>query len=158
MQIGIEPVNTPLISQGVPTSGPDATGFYVMTWLAENHNDILLGMGATGTGSVNGLLTEGNLGLIRQMDQHYVTYKAGELSKGQYDYRRAKALKSFQHNIGPLDQLLFGKSGSSQKLRIARAGGVPANHNLVHHAGRLRHLGKVAGVGGNPPNLSRALV
>lgn len=140
-------VSAPLISQGVPTTGPDGAGFYAVTWLAENSNSFLL-PGSTAAGFGAGLLSGGNLAYVHEMDNLYASYKGDTLSKGQYDYRRALALKKFQANVGPMERVLFGGSNSQQKLRIARAGGVPANANLVHHAARLKRLGQLANSGG----------
>lgn len=138
-------VNTPLISEGVKSA--DAAGFQAVTWMADNSNSFLIPGSVIASGGAN-LLSSGNVSLIHQMSDHYASYKSGNLTKGQYDYRRALALRRFQTNIGPMDRLLFGNGGSQQSLRIARAGGVPANANLARHASRLQRLGQVANKGG----------
>jgi hypothetical protein len=138
-------VQTPLISANL--SGPDRAGFHAVTWMAENSNYFLI-PGSIAIGTAGNLLSGGNLAYINQMNNLYADYKLGNISKGQYDYRRASALRNFQANIGPMDRVLFGQGGSQQKLRIARAGGVPANAHLASHAARLKRLGNAATVGG----------
>src|SRR5690606_19445642 len=37
---------------------------------------------------------------------------------------------------------------TSEAIRIARAGGIPATHNVTRYAARLSHISKAAGLGG----------
>lgn len=138
-------IAAPLISEGV--SDANRAGFQAVTWLADNSNYFLIPGSVVAGGGAN-LLSGGNIQHIHRMQEAYAQFKSGAIGRGAYEYRRTKALRALQANIGPLDRVLFGQGGSQQKLRIARAGGVPANANLAKHAGRLQTLGQTANIGG----------
>ncbi|MFN3417316.1 MAG: hypothetical protein ACK4ZD_13495 [Caldimonas sp.] len=101
-------------------------------------------------GTAANLLSEGNLALLRQVGEEYAAYKAsgGRITKGQYDHRRRVLVRQFAENMGPVERWLFRGASTQEAVRIARAGGVPYDHHIQQHSGRLRGLAKAAGVGG----------
>ena len=86
--------------------------------------------------------------LIHETSDLYARYKTGEITKGQYDARRKKALDQLRKNIGPMEKLLFGKHTPHQVIRIARAGAIPATTHIRQHADRLKRLSTASKFGG----------
>ncbi len=99
-------------------------------------------------GASGNLLSLGNIDLINDVSDQYAKYKLGEITKAQYDYRRKKALDQLKRNIGPVEQLLFGKNTTHESIRIARAGGIPATAHIAKHADKLKNLSTMSKAGG----------
>lgn len=93
-------------------------------------------------------MSPGNISLIEEVGNLYAQYKSGQISRGQYDARRALRLDQLSQNIGPIERLLFGDQTPRQAIRIARGGGVPATHNITSNANRLRRLSSYGKYGG----------
>jgi len=72
----------------------------------------------------------------------------GNLTKGQYDYKRKLALDRLKKNIGPFEKWMFGKKSTHESIRIARAGGVPATANIAKQAYRLNKIATLGKAGG----------
>jgi len=87
-------------------------------------------------------------GNINFIGDHYADYKTDKITKGQYDARRKKALDQLKENIGPMEKLLFGNHTPHERIRIARAGGIPATAHITQQADRLKHLGSMSRHGG----------
>lgn len=122
--------------------------FYQVSWFEEHWFDLLQG----GTGSVvTGLSTltgTGNTALIHEVKQAYERYKAGQITKGQYDYVRRQSLSKLSNKLGKLENILFKGQTAQQAIRISRVKGVPATSHVIRHAERLGKISKVVGNGG----------
>ncbi|VAW90000.1 hypothetical protein MNBD_GAMMA17-1409 [hydrothermal vent metagenome] len=156
LRLGVIPVTPPrkpptaptppaFITQ--PTQPGDMEGFRPLSWLAHN-SDLLTIPGSVALGASANLLSPGNVNLINKISDLYAEYKTGEITKGQYDARRKKALDLLRKNIGPMDKLLFGQHTPHQVIRIARAGGIPATAHIRQHADRLKRLSSASKYGG----------
>jgi hypothetical protein len=83
---------------------------------------VLIVPGSIAFGASANLLSPGNRALMAEVSDLYGQYKAGHLTKGQYDYRRRAALDRLKRNLGPAERWLFGDRGTHQSIRIARRG------------------------------------
>lgn len=99
-------------------------------------------------GAQSNLLNPGNIGLVTQINDYYADYKAGRLTKGQYDYMRKQSLNMLKSNIGPLEKLLYGQQTPHEVIRIARGGGVPSGAIISKQADRLTKLAALGKNGG----------
>ncbi|VAW49526.1 hypothetical protein MNBD_GAMMA04-1068, partial [hydrothermal vent metagenome] len=133
------------ISESVSTA--NWQDYWLAASLAENSNYLTI-PGSVALGASANLLNQGNVNLIHQVDDLYAQYKKGEITKGQYDGRRKKALDLLKQRIGPVEKLLFGKKTTSQSLRITRAGGVPSTENIRRQAAKIKAIGRYSQHGG----------
>lgn len=134
-----------LVLTGVPPQ--DELDFWMLSWMAENSNYLVV-PGSIATGAFSNLLSPGNIGLIEEIGDLYGQRRAGAITRGQYDYQRARRLNQLSQNIGPMERLLFGSQTPREAIRIARGGGVPATHNITSNATRLRRLASYGKYGG----------
>lgn len=128
-------------------SRQDEADFWLLSWLAERSNHLVI-PGSVALGAQTNLLSPGNVRLIEQVSDLYADYKAGLITKGQYDYRRKQSLDRLRQNIGPFDRWLFGNQTPHEVVRIARHGGVPATQNIQNQASRLTRLASYGKSGG----------
>ena len=107
-------------------------------------------LSATAGGGLNAfghLVGQGNDALISDISDIYQQYKDGDLSKGQYDYRRRNVLKELSRRMGPFaDRIMQGPPNVS--LRINRHASVPVTFDIERHAARLSRLSSYARTGG----------
>ena len=89
-----------------------------------------------------------NAPLLREMVENYENYKAGDLTKGQYDYRRRKLVSQLSQKLGPTQWLLNGTSDLSEVLRITRKAGAEPVAPLKQQARKLVSASKLAAAGG----------
>src|SRR5690625_6129057 len=82
-------------------SRQDEADFWLLSWLAERSNHLVI-PGSVALGAQTNLLSPGNVRLIEQVSDLYADYKAGLITKGQYDYRRKQSLDRLRQNIGHL--------------------------------------------------------
>ena len=139
----------PSVGRHFVSAIPDAVHrqqFWVMAWA--EHGGLLAGAGGVATGAASNLLNAGNTQLLRQIGDEYAEYRAGRMTKGQYDHRRRVLIGQFRQNVGPVERWLFRGLPTPQAIRIARGGGVPYDHRIQHHTGRLMKMGRLAGRGG----------
>ena len=125
----------------------DELDFWMLSWLAQSSNYLVI-PGSILTGTQGNLLSGGNIQLVEQISDLYAQYKAGEMTKGQYDYRRKLLLDQFKNNMGPFERFLFGNKTSHEAIRIARGGGVPATQNITRHTDHLKRLASYGKYGG----------
>lgn len=125
----------------------DEADFWLLSWLAERTNYLAV-PGSVALGAKANLLSPGNVRLIEQVSDYYAEYKAGTITKGQYDYRRKQSLDRLRQNIGPFERWLFGNNTPHEVVRIARHGGVPATHNIQARADNLTRLASYGRTGG----------
>ena len=135
----------PLVLPSVPVDS-DAD-FWALSWLA-NHSNYLVLPGSTLLGAKSNLLSGGNIGLVENVSDLYAEYKAGKISKPQYDYQRKKSLDLLRKNIGPFEKLLYGDKTPHQVVRIARGGAIPATARIAENAQHLKKLASLAKSGG----------
>jgi len=79
-----------------------------IAWLSRN-TDWLTIPGGVAMGTASGLLGRGNQQLLTDIGDLYADYKAGKLTKGQYDGRRAKKIAEIRRNLGPLEHAVRQK-------------------------------------------------
>ena len=108
---------------------------------------VMLGAGAAGLTMVKQTFIA-NAPLLTEMVQNYEAYKAGDLSKGQYDYRRKSILAKLKSRLGPLIRALNAARMQSEVLRISRTRGRAPTQNITRQIGRMDRLAKYASRGG----------
>jgi len=69
------------------------------------------------------------------------------MSRNHYRQLRRHKLKQLQHQIGPVENLLFGNQTSAQALRIAQGGAIPATAHITAHAEKLKQFGRLSKAG-----------
>lgn len=123
-------------------SKEDEINFHLLSLLAARSEMPLFGANLA-QGMITGLINPRVNRILPEINNLYVDYKAGKLTKGQYDYRRKLKIQELKAAIGPVDRFLFGTS-TNNAIRIARGGGVPATSYITKHS---NHLKKVASYG-----------
>jgi len=108
---------------------------------------IMLGTGAASMTMVERTF-KANTPLLTEMVQNYEAYKAGDLRKGQYDYRRRRIVTQLKSRLGPLTRILDGTRRQSEVLRISRAKGRKPTRNIRRQIGRMGRVAKYAKAGG----------
>jgi len=94
-------------------------------------------------------LIKSNLDPIREIAQNYEKYRAGGMTKGQYDYARREAIKELQKRIGrPAESLLFRGKPANVALRMKPGGGVNATRPFMGQVNRLAKISSHASKGG----------
>jgi hypothetical protein len=110
----------------------------------ERHLQIGLAKLMLGTGSAHLAAIDrtfkGNAPLLTEMVENYEAFKRGELSKGQYDYRRAKLVKQFSKKLGPTNFLLNGIQSPNEVLRISRSSGTAPTQPITARSRRCSGL------------------
>ena len=122
--------------------------YQILALIEEHHQLIALGLAATGAETFAHLTGAGNVALAQQVGKLYEDYKAGELTKGQYDGRRAKLLKQLSSNLGILEKGVFLGKTSKEAIRISRFKKVPVTYNISTHASHLNQLSRLGSQGG----------
>lgn len=104
------------------------------------------------TGAALGLDTvrhsfESNKATVRSIAESYNAYKNGNLTKGQYDFRRRKLIASLKAKLGPLDHSLFGSTPANKILRIDRGAKLPTR-TLMEYVRKMDAVARYARHGG----------
>lgn len=107
----------------------------------------LIGSGTTALSTLNTTFRT-NAPLVGEVASYYESFQEGDLTKGQYDYRRRKALSQLSHNLGPTQGLLYGDRHPGEVIRISRRAGVAPTLPLDREISRMTTLSKVASRGG----------
>ncbi|MBX2807519.1 MAG: LysM peptidoglycan-binding domain-containing protein [Cellvibrionaceae bacterium] len=154
MQHRLEPLrshDSALIRDVMPIDAEGQEMFTTLSLLQHHYDWAALPVGALST--FEHLTGPGNVALVKEVGSVYEAFKRGELTRGQYDYRRAKLLKQLSSNLGSLEEkILFGKP-SREAIRIVnnrhlRSMGIPATANVSDYAVHLSELSRVARHGG----------
>jgi hypothetical protein len=127
-------------------SKEDEANFHLLSNLAMRSEFPLLGVSAAAamySGIVQPRITQS----LNEINTIYVEYKNGNITRGQYDYRRKLLINEIKHRVGPLDNFLFG-SKANQAIRIARGGGIPATYHITQNADKLKKLATYGRNGG----------
>lgn len=131
--------------QSMPESEREA--FVAAAWLQQNWN-ILNATGATALGAGAFLLNPLNVDELRGITVAYERYKAGAITKGQYDYERKSRIERFKARVGPAERLLFPGKTPNEVFRISRSKVIPATAPVMENAARLQTIGRYASRGG----------
>ncbi|MFT7682309.1 MAG: hypothetical protein ACI935_001780 [Moritella dasanensis] len=137
----------PLNKQWVELNEQEQDNFVVLSWLQNNWN-FLSGLGGTTLGAGSTLLNRGNLQPLKNIATLYEQYKAGEITKNQYSYRRSLSLAKFKGQIGPFEKLLYGNKSPNEVIRISRTKAIPATKLITGHVDELAKMSKWASRGG----------
>lgn len=108
---------------------------------------LMLGTGSAHLAAIDRTF-KGNAPLLSEMVENYEAFKRGDISKGQYDYRRAKLVKQFGKKIGPTNFLLNGTQSPSEVLRISRTGGTAPTQPITQQITKMKRISQVASRGG----------
>ena len=105
---------------------------------------------STGNASLFAIKTsfQSNAPHLQTLVNLYEDYKANKLTKGQYDYRRRKAINTFENRLGPLRNILSRQKSHRQILRISRKRGRPLTGNITQHIKHMNRISKFASNGG----------
>ena len=105
---------------------------------------------STGSASLFAIKTsfQSNAPHLQTLVNLYEDYKANKLTKGQYDYRRRKAIHAFENRLGPLRNILSRQKSHRQILRISRKRGRPLTGNITQHIKHMNRITKFASNGG----------
>ena len=131
----------------MPTATKEQEAFWALAWLDENYG--VTSVAATaGFNSFGGLVSQAHNAFIVEVKHLVLQYKRGELTKGAYDGRRAKALKTYANKLGPFERLLFKGKTAREAIRITRSKAMPATGLIDAHLERLSGMAKFASRGG----------
>jgi len=90
-----------------------------------------------------------NLPSLKDIPKKYEQYKAGKISRGQYDYFRQRQLKHYTNNIGPMiKHSVYGSQTPQQVIRIDRGKNlIKSTVSMQQHMNKLTKIAKVASKG-----------
>lgn len=105
---------------------------------------------AGGNGKLSALETTftSNRALLTAMVDNYEKYKAGEKTKGQYDYQRKRLVTELTDNLGPTSVIVNGNQAPSEVLRISRTRGVAPTAPIGQQLSKLKTTASIAKGGG----------
>ena len=144
---GFVPTELPSLQYHLPNAAQEQETLWALAWLQDNYDMLSLGTGA-GSTAVGILTSEANNEFIRQVEQLYLQYQKGNISKGQYDYRRRIALQAYAEKIGPFEKILFKGKTVQESIRISRSKALPATRNIKNNLNRLTNLSHAMKNGG----------
>jgi len=104
------------------------------------------GMSMT-TSSIDSLF-KSNIPALNEIKIKYEAYKAGRITKGQYDYARRQILNRLSSNLGPVKKALYGNKRPHEVIRINRAKNSVPTGKITQQAQRLSKMSKIASKGG----------
>lgn len=128
-------------------SGPEQAIYSALALIQEHYLWLSI-TGTTGVEAFGQIAGAGNVALAQQVGKLYEDYQLGNLTKGQYDGRRAKLLKEMSKNLGPLERILLDGKTASEAIRINRFKSLPVTHNISAYASHLGQLSNRATTGG----------
>lgn len=110
-------------------------------------SQILLGSGSANLAMIDRTF-KANSPLLTEMVENYESFKRGDITKGQYSYRRTKLISQFSSRLGPTKRLLNGTVDPREVLRISREQGTPPTQAITQQINKMNRLSKVASRGG----------
>lgn len=110
-------------------------------------SQILLGSGSANLAMIDRTF-KANSSLLIEMVENYESFKRGDITKGQYNYRRTKMISQFSSRLGPTNFLLNGRADPREVLRISRGKGAPSTEAITQQINKMNRLSKVASRGG----------
>lgn len=120
---------------------------YVEREMSSRLSPLLLGPGAGKLDAIDRVFRS-NVGLLEDMARNYERYKLGEITKGQYDYRRRTLVAALDSQLGPARRLLNGSKGSSEMLRISRSATGAPTQPITDQVQKMTSLSKASKAGG----------
>ena len=106
----------------------------------------MLGVGSASLIAINTSFKT-NAPQLQSLVKLYEDYKANKLTKGQYDYRRAKLIKVFEKKLGFLKNITSRRRNQRQILRISRSKGKKPTGNITRHMQRMKRIARHASNG-----------
>lgn len=128
-----------IIRDKIPKDRHEQAAFELLVALDNSHGLINAGLGG-GINAFGNLVGQGNSALVREITALYQEYKAGNLRKGQYDYRKKKIVNTVKKRMGPLFM--------REQLNIDRRKAFSPTGNIERHADRIAKLSRLATKGG----------
>ena len=123
------------IRDAMPKEHSEQEAFTLLSSLEESHGIISAALGG-GINAFGNLVGQGNEQQIKEIKTIYEDFKAGKMTRNQYDYRRQKVIKELARKMGPmLDK---------EKLRISRKQGISPTASIERHANRIAKLSRYA--------------
>lgn len=107
----------------------------------------LIGLGSAKMSMIDTTFST-NAPLMREMVTNHENYKAGEKTKGQYDYQRRKLVAQLTTNLGPTNLILNGTQRPTEVLRISRSKGVTPTINIKASIKKMQGAASHAKTGG----------
>ena len=89
-----------------------------------------------------------NAPLISEVADAYNDYKAGKITKGQYDYKRGKLINKLRLKLGPTRLAINIKKLLNEIVRISQKKGTAPTHILSQQTRKMTRLSKLASRGG----------
>lgn len=136
--------NPKSILKSVPSQ--DIESFRCLAWL-EHNSAVFTTPVAVALNTVENMLSPGNMGLVKNFNQHHANYASGKITKVQRDALLKNTRGQLRKNFGSLNNLFFGKN-NLQNHRIANGGGIPITTHLEMQEKKLKRLAKLAQKGG----------
>ncbi|MGQ9426541.1 LysM peptidoglycan-binding domain-containing protein [Gilvimarinus sp. F26214L] len=131
----------PVLQRDWSTATPDERNLQI--GLAK----LMLGTGSAQLAAIDRTF-KGNAPLLAEMVENYEEFKRGEISKGRYDYRRAKLVKQVTQRLGPTHFLLNGSKSPNEMLRISRKRGAAPTQPITRQIAKMQRVSKLAARGG----------
>ncbi len=91
---------------------------------------------------------QSNTSHLAEIVQYYNDYKAEKITKGQYDYRRRKAISQLNEKLGPLKRIVNKNKTSREILRISTKRGRRPTGNITRQIAHMNKLSSMARTGG----------
>lgn len=107
----------------------------------------LIGLGSAKMSMIDTTFST-NAPLMREMVTNHENYKAGEKTKGQYDYQRRKLVAQLTTNLGPTNLILNGTQRPTEVLRISRSKGTVPTAPIEAQTKKMLSAAKIAKNGG----------
>jgi len=110
-----------------------------------------LNLGSLGVGANLAAVTslfKSNTYILNDIPQAYTDYKAGKITKGQYDYLRKQRLDKFKKHLGPIQKLLYGNKTPHEVFRISQKKSIEATKKMTQNIKNLSRVADIASKGG----------
>ena len=124
-----------------PSASPEERSIFPLL------SQILLGSGSANLTMIDRTF-KANRPLLAELAENYESYKHGNITKGQYNYRRTKLISQFSSRLGPTNFLLNGTADPREVLRISREKGTLPTQAITQQINKMNRLSKVASRGG----------
>lgn len=84
-----------------------------------------------------------NTPLLNEMINNYENFKAGQKTKGQYDYQRRQLVERFKKNLGPTNLLVSGTQPPTEVLRISRKKGHTPTEPISKQLRKMQSVARI---------------
>jgi len=113
-------------------------------------NGLSLGLAGGGTAlfTLNNALSS-NMSLLRGIPDAYHEYKAGKISKYEFDKIRKLKLNQYTSNIGPaINKIIYGDQKVKDSFKLKPGRSLNATKSMTQHMSKLTSISKSASNGG----------